>query len=494
MVLRLTAITKRFGPVQALTGGSLEVDAGEVHLLLGENGAGKSTLMKIVAGMHAADGGEMWWRGERCRFANPAEAQRAGIAMVHQESMLAPHLTVAENVWLGREPRSGWGLLKNGAIVTRTQNLIEQHGFPLKAEWRVGKLNPAGRQMVEICRALAQDASLLIFDEPTSALAENESAEVIRITGELKRRGVAVVYITHRMRELREVGDRATVLRDGATVFSSTMSDVTNGELIRHMVGREVSQVYRRTPVDPGRERLRVEGLTRKGVLHGIDLSVRAGEVIGIAGLVGSGRTELCRALFGVDRIDGGRIWVDGAPVRFASPREAIEAGVALAPEDRQRHGLANGRSVSENLSLASMEKFSPGGIIRSKTERHLVDDQISSLGLKCGSPHHQVVRLSGGNQQKTVIGKWLMRGAKVYLFDEPTRGIDIGAKQEVFELIDNVARRGAAVVMVSSELAELTQTADRILVMREGQIVAQCEGQCSQEEILRQATTGGKA
>ncbi len=494
MLLQLRGMRKRFGGVQALANGCLDVRAGEAHLLLGENGAGKSTLMKIAAGMYCADGGELLWLGERCSFRNPAEAQRVGIAMVHQESLLAPHLTVAQNVWLGREPGTGWGLLKSGEIEARTRALIEQHGFPLRADWRVEKLGPAGRQLVEICRALAQDSSLLIFDEPTSALAEGESAEVLRITGELKRRGLAVIYITHRMRELREVGDRATVLRDGSTVFSSPMADVTNNELIRHMAGRKVSEDYRRTPVQPGREMLRVEGLTRKNVLHGIDLSVRAGEVVGIAGLVGSGRTELCRALFGVDRIDGGRIVVDGKRVRIASPQEAVKEGIVLVPEDRQRHGLVAGRPVGENLSLAALERWSAGGVIRQGRERRAVAERIEGLRLKCGSPAQLAGKLSGGTQQKTVIGKWVMRGAKVYLFDEPARGIDIGAKREVFELMDTLARQGAALLMVSSELTELIQAADRILVMRQGRIVAQCAGQASQEEILRHATMGGEA
>jgi len=494
MVLQLRGIRKRFGGVQALIDGCLDIKAGEAHLLLGENGAGKSTLMKIVAGMYAADGGDLFWLGERRRFSSPAEAQRAGIAMVHQESLLAPHLTVAENVWLGREPGTRWGLLTRGGIEERTRALIEQHQFPLRADWRVERLGPAGRQLVEICRALAQQSKLLIFDEPTSALAESESAEVLRIAGELKARGLAVIYITHRMRELREIGDRATVLRDGATVFSRAMAEVTDDELIRHMAGRELNDIHRRTPAPRGRELLRVEGLTRNGLLRGVGLVVHAGEIVGIAGLVGAGRTELCRALFGIDRIDGGRVWADGTQVTFKSPRDAVAAGFVLAPEDRQRHGLAAGRPVGENLTLAALDRFSPAGVIRPALERRAINEQIGRLRLKCGSPAQPAGRLSGGTQQKAVIGKWLMRGAKVYVFDEPARGIDIGAKQEVFELMDRVARQGAGVLMVSSDLPELIQVADRILVMRNGRIVAQCARHASQEEILRHAAMGGEA
>jgi ABC-type sugar transport system ATPase subunit len=491
MVLELTGMQKRFGGVQALAKGDLQVRAGEVHLLLGENGAGKSTLMKIVAGMYRADGGVMTWKGEKAEFRSPAEAQRAGIAMVHQESLLAPHLTVAENVWLGREPSTRWGLLRRSEAETRTRRLIDEHGFPLRPEWRVEKLSPAARQLVEICRAVAHDSSLLIFDEPTSALSDSESAEVFRIVPDLKHRGIGVIYITHRMNELRQVGDRATVLRDGETVFSSPMAEVTNDELIRQMVGREITGLYSRTPLPPGVEMLRVEGLSRAGTLHDVTLTVCAGEIVGLAGLAGAGRTELCRALFGVDAIEGGRVWVGGEAVRIRSPRDAVRAGLALAPEDRQRHGLAVGRPSGENMTLASLERFSPMGLIRHKREWDAIAEQAARLKLKAESQAQPAGKLSGGNQQKVVIAKWLMRGARVFLFDEPTRGIDIGAKREVFELMDELARQGAAILMVSSEMQELMQVADRILVMKDGRIVAELPGETTQEEILRFAASG---
>ncbi len=491
MVLQLSGMQKRFGGDQALSKGDLQVRAGEVHLLLGENGAGKSTLMKIVAGMHRADGGLMIWKGQKTQFRHPADAQRAGIAMVHQESLLAPHLTVTENVWLGREPSALWGLLKRGEAEVRTRRLIEEHGFPLQPEWRVERLSPAARQLVEICRAVAHGSSLLIFDEPTSALSDSESAEVFRIVRDLKRRGLGVIYITHRMNELRQVGDRVTVLRDGATVFTSAMAGVTNDELIRQMVGREITGLYTRTPLAPGPELLRVEGLSRKGVLHQISLTIRAGEIVGLAGLAGAGRTELCRALFGVDPIDTGRFWVGGEELKIRSPRDAVRAGLALAPEDRQRHGLIVGRPSGENMTLASLERFSPIGLIRHKDEQAAIAVQAARLKLKSESPAQQAGKLSGGNQQKVVIAKWVMRGARAFLFDEPTRGIDIGAKREVFELMDELARQGAATLMVSSEMQELMQVADRILVMKDGRIVAELPGETTQEEILRFAASG---
>ena len=478
MVLDLRSIQKRFGGVQALRRGDLRVQAGEVHLLLGENGAGKSTLMKIVAGMQSADGGEFLWKGQPARFRSPAEAQRAGIAMVHQESLLAPHLSVAENLYLGREPRRWMGWIDRGRAVREAARLIEEHRFPLQAEWMVGTLSPAGRQMVEICRAVAQGASLLIFDEPTSSLSDAESQEVFRIVRTLRDRAASVIYITHRMDELREVGGRVTVLRDGETVFAGEMAEVSTAELIRHMVGRSVETIHRREALAPGREMLRVENLSRRGVLHDISLTLRAGEITGLAGLIGAGRTELCRCLFGVDRADSGGVFIEGRAVRIHSPRDAVRAGLALIPEDRQKEGLAAGLPVRHNLLMASMERVSRFGLIDAARERELVGPDADQLAGK----------LSGGNQQKVVIRKWVLSGAKVVLFDEPTRGIDVGAKVEVFEAMDRMARDGAALLMVSSELPELMQVADRILVMRQGRITAELARGCTQEEIMRHA------
>jgi ABC-type sugar transport system ATPase subunit len=478
MVLDLRSIRKRFGGVRALRRADLSVRAGEVHLLLGENGAGKSTLMKIVAGMQAPDGGEFLWKGQRARFRAPAEAQRAGIGMVHQESLLAPHLSVAENIYLGREPRRALGWIDRARAVRDAARLIEEHRFPLRAEAPVGALSPAGRQLVELCRAVAHGSSLLIFDEPTSSLSGAESREVFRIVRTLRDRGASVIYITHRMEELREIGGRVTVLRDGETVFTGDLADVTTPELIRHMVGRDLEAIYRREPLPPGREMLRVEKLCRRGVLHDISLTLRAGELVGLAGLIGAGRTELCRCLFGVDRADSGAVYIGGRPARIRSPRDAARAGLALIPEDRQKQGLAAGLPVRDNLLMASMERVSRFGFLHAQRERELI-----------GAPADQPAgKLSGGNQQKLVIRKWVLSGAKVVLFDEPTRGIDVGAKVEVFQTMDRMARGGAAVLMVSSELPELLQVADRILVMRQGRIVAELPRDATQEELMRHA------
>ncbi len=488
MLLELDGIQKRFGGVTALKNGTCAVKAGEVHLLMGENGAGKSTLMKIVAGMISPDGGEMRFRGQPVRFRNPAESAAAGIAMVHQESLLAPHLSVAENIFLGREERHALGWINRREIEEKARRLIERHTFPLKAEALVGKLSPAGKQMVEICRAVQQGSSLLIFDEPTSSLTDSETREVFRIVQELRLREVGLIYITHRLEELRTIGDRVTILRDGETVYSCMLKELSTNQLIQHMVGRAVNSLYTREPVPPGEEMLRVDGLTSGTLLKDITFNVRAGEIVGMGGLIGAGRTELCRALFGIDRIDSGTVQVGGKTVRIRSPRDAVKAGVALVPEDRQKTGLAIDLAIAPNITMASLRSVSNLGFLNLRSERILTTQSGSRLRLKYDSPGQLARRLSGGNQQKVVIAKWLATQARVILFDEPTRGIDVGAKMEVFETMDELARAGAAILMMSSEMAEIQAVADRILVMRQGRIAGELPRGASQEDILRLA------
>jgi ribose transport system ATP-binding protein len=499
VLLELKAIQKRFGGVVALRDGNLSVDRGEVHLLLGENGAGKSTLMKVVAGMVERDGGEMLWQGSPVQFARPSEAAANGIAMVHQESLLAPHLTVAENIFLGREERLPLGWVNRREMREQAARLIERHHFPLQADWRVEKLTPAGKQLVEICRAIQHGSSLLIFDEPTSSLSESESQEVFGIVRTLRERKMGVIYITHRLEELRAIGDRVTILRDGDTVYSGALGALSTDRIIQFMVGREVTTIYERERLAPGEELLRVRGLARKPLLRDINFSLRAGEIVGFAGLVGAGRTELCRALFGIDAIDSGTIWVAGREVRIRNPREAVQAGLALIPEDRQKTGLAVRLPLIHNLTAANLQAVSRFGFINRTAERQRARDFIQKLRIRAESGKQLAGRLSGGNQQKVVMAKWLFRNARVFLFDEPTRGIDVGAKVEVFELMDELARSGAAILMVSSEMPELLQVADRILVMRRGHITGELPGRTTQEEIMRyaalepQATAAGE-
>jgi ABC-type sugar transport system ATPase subunit len=494
LLLELTGIQKRFGGVTALSDGNLSVDAGEVHLLLGENGAGKSTLMKIVAGMISRDGGRMLFQGREVFLRTPSEAARIGIAMVHQESLLAPHLSVAENIFLGREDRLPLGWIQRRRAVELAARLIEEHHFPLRAEWRVDRLSPAGKQMVEICRAIQHGSSLLIFDEPTSSLSAGETEEVFRIVRALRERRMGVIYITHRLEELRAIGDRVMILRDGRTVHTGPLAEVSTDRIIQHMVGREVVSIYQRQPFPPGEDLLRVEKLCVNEKLKDISLSVRAGEIVGLAGLIGAGRTELCHALFGVDALSSGSIAVAGKPVQLRSPQAAVAAGLALVTEDRQRTGLALRLPIAVNVTLANVGAITRAGFLDLARERQAAADSVERLRIKASSVRQLAGRLSGGNQQKVVIAKWLFRNTRVFLFDEPTRGIDVGAKVEVFEVMNELARSGAGILMVSSEMAELLQVADRILVMRQGRITGELPGRTTQEEIMRYAAVEGEA
>ena len=488
MLLELTNIEKRYGGVAALSDGNLSVNAGEVHLLLGENGAGKSTLVKIISGIVERDAGRMLWQGREVHLKTPAEAAAIGISMVHQESLLAQHLSVAENLFLGREERMPFGWVRRRRMMEQAERLIARHGFPLRANWRVDRLTPAGKQLVEICRAILHGSSLVIFDEPTSSLSGSESAEVFRIVRELRDQGMGVIYITHRLNELAEIGDRVTILRDGRTVHTGPLADLSTESIIHHMVGREVAAIYEREPLPPAEERLRVENLTRRGQLHDISFSLRAGEIVGMAGLIGAGRTELCRAIFGVDRIDSGKILVSGKEVKITSPQQAVKAGIALVTEDRQFTGLALRLPIAHNVTLANVPGICRMGFLDRRKQNGAASDFMVRLRIRAASIRQPAGRLSGGNQQKVVIAKWLFRQARVFLFDEPTRGIDVGAKAEVFNLMNELARLGAAILMVSSEMAELLQVADRILVMREGRITGELPGRTTQEAIMRYA------
>lgn len=403
--------------------------------------------------------------------------------MVHQESLLAPHLTVAENIFLGQERVRG-AVLQKRAMERAAADLIERHGFPLVANWRTGRLSPAQRQLVEICRALNGHSSLIIFDEPTSSLSESETVEVFRIVRDLKQSGVAILYITHRLAELQEIADRVTILRDGATVHSCDYHDITTGEIVRHMVGREVTHIYRRDPLPPGQELLTAD-------LPEGRVTLRAGEIVGLAGLMGAGRTEFCQTLFGLAPVEDGAVYVKGEPVLLRSPKDAVEAGIALITEDRQRTGLALRLPIRVNTTMANLGAVTSRGLIRKQREKQVAERFRSRLNLRASSTEQLAGRLSGGNQQKVVIAKWLFRDTPVVLFDEPTRGIDVGAKAEVFALMDEMAREGKAILMVSSELPELLQVADRILVMRGRKIVMELPRETTQEEIMRYAAVG---
>ena len=464
--------------MRALEDGNLGVRAGEVHLLLGENGAGKSTLVKIAAGMYQPDSGAIRWRGREVRLRTPAEAAAIGVAMVHQESLLAPHLTVAENIFLGREPLRR-GLLDRRRMEREGAALLAGHRFPLQAGWRVERLNPAQKQLVEICRALHSASSLLIFDEPTSSLSHGETAEVVRIVSALRERGMGIIYITHRLEELRAVGDRVTILRDGRTVASDALAALSTDQMIRHMVGRDVPVLYERQSLEPGEELLRVER-------EDAGFSVRAGEIVGLAGLMGAGRTELCRSLFGVDPA-GGEVSIAGRPVRIRSPRDAVAAGVGFLTENRQETGLALGLPVRANVTLTDLASVSRFGFLSAAAEARPVSALLEKLRIRAESVEQLAGRLSGGNQQKVVLSKWLCRQADIFIFDEPTRGIDVGSKVEIYHFINRLAADGAGIIMISSELPEILGMSDRILVMHQGRITGEFSAaEAAQEKILQ--------
>ncbi|MBG99287.1 MAG: D-xylose ABC transporter ATP-binding protein [Solibacterales bacterium] len=480
MLLELDSIQKHFGGVTALEYGTMRVDAGEVHALVGENGAGKSTLMKIVSGMIEHDRGVMRWRNKEVKFHRPADAHAIGVAMVHQESLLVPHLTVAENIFLGREPMQG-PFVDQRRIVLEASALIEEHHFPLDPESRVDKLSPAKKQLIEICRALHSASSLIIFDEPTSSLSESETNEVFNIVKALSARGIGIIYITHRLDELQGLADRITILRDGRTVHTDVLANVDTEQIVHHMVGREISHIYTRQSLNPGRELLKVD-------LPNVHFSVRAGEIVGVAGLMGAGRTELCQTIFGITPVEKGSIEIAGEIVQIKSPRDAVNAGIALITEDRQKTGLALELPLKVNVTLANTDAVCKLGFLQNDMENEVAEYSRKRLQIRTATIEQTAGRLSGGNQQKIVIAKWLFRNAQLLLFDEPTRGIDVGAKAEVFSLMDELAKEGKGIVMVSSELPELLQVADRILVMRDGKIAAELPRKTTQQEVMHHA------
>jgi ribose transport system ATP-binding protein len=473
-LLELRGISKSFPGVRALDDVSFAVRAGEIHMLLGENGAGKSTLMKVLCGAHHADAGSFLHNGRPVRIDGPAAARALGIAVIFQEFSLVPHLSVAQNIFLGRAPAGRLPLTIDHARMQRdARAMLSRIGLDVDPRLPVHRLGVAQQQMVEIAKALSQDARILVMDEPTAALSDRETACLFDIMRGLKSHGVAIVYISHRMDEVFALGDRITVLRDGRRIRTLLPHEATPDELIRLMVGRDVDTTYARHRTAPGATILDVVNLSAATGVHDIALTVRAGEIVGLCGLVGSGRSEVARAIFGADRVTAGDIRVFGR-ARTGGPDRATAEGVALIPENRKTEGLALIRSVGDNLVLAGLPKlFSPFWYSPPRA-RGVAQDMIGRLRIAARSPRQMVGVLSGGNQQKVVIGKWLAAGARLFIFDEPTRGIDIGAKAQIFALIDELVAAGAGVLMISSETMEIVHVCDRAYVMRSGRIVGE--------------------
>lgn len=493
-LLKLVGICKSFPGVRALHNVHMEVQKGEVHALLGENGAGKSTLMKILSGAYTRDSGEIYWEGQKIEIHNPREAQRLGIGIIYQEFNLVPQLSIAENVWISREPMKNKAidLLDWPEMYSRTQKLLDDMNLDLDPRRPVAGLGVAHQQMVEIAKALSLDAKLLIMDEPTSALADAEINQLFTIIRKLKERGVSVVFISHHLDEVLEICDRGTILRDGEFIKTIPMQNTTQEELIQLMVGRSLDQQYPKVVSRRGEEALRVEGLNRQKTLRNISFSAYTGEILGIAGLVGAGRTELVKAIFGADKIDSGKIYVFGKEVKIMSPENAISAGIGLLPEDRKQEGLVLLLSVLHNVSMSSLDKLKNSiGLLRLKEEKVTVGDFVQKLRIATPGIGQKVQNLSGGNQQKVVLAKWLAGKSRILIFDEPTRGIDVGAKVEVYNLMNSLVENGNAVIMVSSEMPELLGMSDRILVMHEGHIVTEIDRAKATEENILSAAMG---
>ncbi|MEE9515360.1 MAG: sugar ABC transporter ATP-binding protein, partial [Candidatus Brocadiales bacterium] len=492
-LLLLKGINKSYPGVRALIDVDFEVALGEVHALVGVNGAGKSTLIKILSGATRMDGGQITLDGKPLHITSPHKAIDLGISVIYQEFNLVPELSVAENVFLGREPHSAMGFVDYRKVYREVDALLKTLGTAVKSRAKVSSLGVAQQQLVEIARALVVNARIIAMDEPTAALSLQETDRLFSIVRRLKQEGKGLIFISHRMEEIFQIADRVTVLRDGRLVATKRLGEIDRNELVEMILGKKLKKYHSVREAVPGEEVLRVEGLSRKGVLEDINFSVHEGEILGIAGLVGAGKTELARAVVGLDRADGGRVLLRGEPKRFRSPIEAIKAGVVLVPEDRKNLGLILGLSVRDNISLPNLLRFSRGGFINGTQELKAVGDMITNLTVKTTSEGQLVKNLSGGNQQKVVLAKWLLRGERVFIFDEPTRGIDVGAKVEIYQLINNLVREGAAIIVISSEFEEILELSDRIIVMHAGRVEGELSRAEATEDNMLLLAMGGK-
>jgi len=488
--LALVGAAMTFGPVVALADGTIEIRAGEIHGLVGENGAGKSTLVKILAGLYHPDAGTFTVGGSPVSFRTVADSKAAGISVIYQEPTLFPDLTVAENIFIGRQPKGLFGLISRSRMRQAASDLFAQLGVPIDPDRVAEGLSIADQQIIEIAKAISLDARVLIMDEPTAALSGVEVDRLFTVARRLRDHGAGILFISHRFEEVFGLTDRITVMRDGRYIATHATADVTVDEIVREMVGRDISQLFPKELAEVGDALLSVRGLGRAGVFAGIDFEVRSGEIVALAGLVGAGRTEVARAIFGIDPYDTGSVEFRGRRLRPHDPQAAIEAGMAFVPEDRRRQGLVMDLSVTRNATLTLRNSLATFGLINGTKERRAAEEWSARLRVKTGSPEFAVSTLSGGNQQKVVLAKWLATEPSFLIVDEPTRGIDIGTKAEVHRLISDLARRGIAILMISSELPEVLGMADRILVMHEGRITAEiARADATGEAVMRAAT-----
>ncbi|WP_405983478.1 sugar ABC transporter ATP-binding protein [Streptomyces sp. NBC_00872] len=490
-VLALKDVSKSFGAVRALRDVSLRLFPGEAHALAGENGAGKSTLIKTLAGVHRPDAGEVLLDGGPVVFHGPADARDAGIAVIYQEPTLFPDLSIAENIFMGRQPRRSLGRIDRRAVRESTAALMKRLGVGLDPDRPARGLSIADQQIVEIAKALSFDARVLIMDEPTAALTGGETARLFSVVRTLRAEGAAVLFISHRLGEIFELCQRVTILRDGRLISSRPLDGLTEDDLVRGMVGRDLGELYPKQRAAVGETALSVRRLTREGVFRDISFDVRRGEIVALAGLVGAGRSEVAQAVFGVDRADAGEVEVEGRRLPAGSPTAAMDAGLALVPEDRRLRGLVMEMSIERNIGLTGLGRLGRGGLVRRALERGRAADWAVRLHLKYNRLGDPVGVLSGGNQQKVVLAKWLATEPAVLIVDEPTRGIDVGTKAEVHRLLSSLAAEGLAVLMISSDLPEVLGMADRVLVMHEGRLTAEIPRAEATEETVMAAATG---
>ena len=488
-VLEMIGICKSFPGVRALHNVSFDLHEGEVHALIGENGAGKSTLMKILSGLYQADEGEIRLKGKKLAVLGIKQMIDAGVSVIYQELNLIQYLSVAENIFLGREPMLPGGFIDWKRMYRDVETLLKPFNVKINPRSKIHNIGPAYQQVVEIAKALSLKSDIIVMDEPTAALTGNEVERLFEMVNNLKKTGVSIIYISHRLEELARVADRVTVIRDGEKIVTKLLAELQTEEIIRHMVGRKLTEQYPVADIPVGDEVLRVEGLSRKGYCSDVSFSVRRGEILGFTGLVGAGRTEIMQLIYGYIKKDAGRVFINGIETTIHSPRDAVAKGIGLIPEERKKQGLVLGLSVFDNSALTVLDKYSFFGFLRQKDLAGLVQKMISKMDIKTPSADQQVRFLSGGNQQKVVLAKWFVRHCQVYIFDEPTRGIDVGAKVEIYKLMQNLAQEGAAVIMVSSELPEIMNMSDRIEVVFGGRIVKEFKkGEATNEHVMEYA------
>lgn len=490
-ILEMKNISKSFPGVRALSGVNLQIYPGEVHALLGENGAGKSTLIKIIAGIYHADEGAVYVDNKELDISGVNVSMKAGISVIHQELCLAANMTVADNIFMGREHSSGIGVMNYKMQAKLAQEILDDNGLDIDANEKVGNLTVAQQQMVEVAKALSQNARIIIMDEPTASLSEKEVAALFKTIEWLKKQNVAVVYISHRLDELYAICDKVTILRDGTYINTVMMKDVERMDLIRMMVGRELSELFYKPDVEVGDTVLEVKGMCRGEKVKNVSFSLKKGEIVGFYGLVGAGRTELMRLIFGVDKKDQGQIFVDGKEVSINHVGDAIKNGIALVPESRKEQGGVLIQSVGWNMVLCVLDRLYRKVTVNRTEQKALIDNYIESLRIKVPSAQEKLMNLSGGNQQKVIIGKWLASEPKILILDEPTRGIDVGAKKEIYQLMAGLAKQGIGIIMVSSDMEEIFNMSTRIIIMHEGEMKGECSSDDTQEHVLIKATGG---